>query len=182
MNGVELINGRRSVRKFTQEKVSRELLEEVVALARYAPSWKNYQIARYTFVSDEAMKEQLANSAVLGHAYNAGTLRKAAGVLVLSYVKGQSGKIDLEKEAYATSKQNSWEVFDAGIACQTFCLAAHEKGLGTCIFGIFDEDQVPKIVDLPKEEAVAALIAYGFPEGERQAPPRKEVKELARFV
>ena len=30
-------------------------------------------------------------------------------------------------------------MFDVGAACQTFCLAAWEQGLGTVIMGIFDE-------------------------------------------
>lgn len=40
MDAQTCILTRRSVRKFTDESVSRELLEKVVALAAYAPSWK----------------------------------------------------------------------------------------------------------------------------------------------
>jgi hypothetical protein len=35
---------------------------------------------------------------------------------------------------------------------------------------------------LPEEEAVAALIVYGYPEELPVAPPRKAVEEIARFI
>jgi Nitroreductase len=99
---------------------------------------------------------------------------------VLSFVQGKSGKIN---ESYVTSKANVWEVFDAGIACQTFCLAAHAKGVGTCIMGGIDEKSISKIVNLPEEETVAALIVYGYEDGEHASQtPRKDAEEIMRFV
>lgn len=99
---------------------------------------------------------------------------------MLSFVKGKSGKLD---DKYATSMENTWEVFDAGIACQTFCLAAHAKGVGTCIMGVIDEKSIARIVNLPEEETVAALIVYGYEDGKHAAPTqRKNVEEIMRFV
>ena len=47
MDAQRCILTRRSVRQFADRPVSRELLEKVVSLASYAPSWKNTQISRY---------------------------------------------------------------------------------------------------------------------------------------
>ncbi len=183
MDAIEMIKERRSVRKFKDEKVSRETMREIVDIARWAPSWANYQVARYTLVDDGTIIEKLASDGVKGFVYNVATLKNAKGVAVLSFVKGKSGKLDLEKEEYATSKANVWEVFDAGLACQTFCLAAHAKGVGTCIFGVIDDESTSKIVNLPEEETVAAIIVYGYEEGEHVKPtPRKKVDEILRFV
>jgi len=183
MNAISMIKERRSVRKFKNKKVVRKTMKEIVALGRWAPSWANFQVARYTLVDNEAIIEKLATDGVKGSTYNINTLKNAHGVAVLSFVKGKSGKLDPEKDDYATSKSNVWEVFDAGIACQTFCLAAHAKGVGTCIFGIIDDELISEIVGLPEEETVAALIVYGYEEGEHAAPtPRKEVDEILRFV
>jgi len=102
------------------------------------------------------------------------------GVLVLSYVKGKSGKLD--KDEYATSKDQDWEVFDAGLACQTFCLAAHEKGVGTTIMGVIDDEKISEIVSLPEDETVAALIVYGHPDESPVKTPRMAVEELTRFI
>lgn len=182
METIKAIKERRSVRKFKNEKVDREIMKEIVEIARWAPSWLNYQIARYTLVDDEVIIKELANKGVNGFVYNIDTLKNAKGVAVISFVKGKSGKLDLDEE-YSTSKANVWEVFDAGIACQTFCLAAHDKGIGTCIMGVIDEKSIAKIVNLPEEETVAALIVYGYEEGKHAAPnPRKNVEEIMRFA
>lgn len=63
MNTIDCIKSRRSVRKFTEEKVPHEVLEQLVELARWAPSWKNTQIARYVAVEDEALKNRIAEEA-----------------------------------------------------------------------------------------------------------------------
>ena len=188
MDAIEMIKERRSVRKFKNQKVDRETMKEIIELSRWAPSWANYQIARYTLVDDEATIVKLATDGVKEFVYNVNTLKNAKGVAVLSFVKGKSGrlapdKLDLVKGGLSASKANVWEAFDAGIACQTFCLAAHAKGVGTCIFGVIDEESISEIVNLPEEETVAALIVYGYEEGPHAKPtPRKEVGDILRFL
>lgn len=179
MNAIDMIKGRRSVRKYKAEKVSRELMTEIVELASWAPSWGNLQVARYTLVDNPEIIEQFAQNGMRGFAYNINTLKTAPGVAVLSFVKGKSGKV----EAYGyKTEANAWETFDAGIACQTFCLAAHEKGVGTCIFGLFDNEATAKLVNLPEDETIAALIVYGYEDGETAPVTRKDVTEIMRFV
>lgn len=180
MNAIEMIKERRSVRKYKAEKVDRKLMEEIIDITRWAPSWGNFQVARYTLIDNPETIKKLETDGVKGFTYNIGTLKNAKGVAVLSFVKGKSGK--LQADEYATSKASVWEVFDAGIACQTFCLAAHAKGVGTCIFGVIDDDAIAKIVNLPEEETVAALITYGYPDEETKPTPRKEAKDIMRFT
>ena len=181
MDAIEMIKERRSVRKFKSEKVDRKTMKEIVSVSRWAPSWANYQIARYTFVDDEETIKKLATDGVKGFVYNINTLKNANGVAVLSFVKGKSGKLDDYGDLEA-SNTHVWEAFDAGIACQTFCLAAHAMGVGTCIMGVIDEDSISEIIGLPEEETVAALIVYGYEDGHPPATPRKEVEDIMRFV
>ncbi len=182
MDAITMIKERRSVRKFKNEKVDRETMKEIISISRWAPSWANYQIARYTLVDDEATIKRLATDGVKGFVYNINTLKNAQGVAVLSFVKGKSGKLDDYRDLESLNA-HVWEVFDAGIACQTFCLAAHAKVVGTCIMGVIDEDSISEIIALPEDETVAAIIVYGYGEGEHPAPtPRKEVDEILRFV
>lgn len=180
MDAVKMIEERRSVRKYKNEKVDRETMKEIISLSRWAPSWKNLQIARYTLVDDDETIKKISEDGVHGFSYNMKTLSNAKGVAVLSFVKGLSGKLD--ENNYATSKTNAWESFDAGIACQTFCLAAHAKGVGTCIFGVIDDESIGKIVDLPENETVAALIVYGYEEGKTNVVGRKPVEDIVRFI
>ncbi len=181
MNAIEMIKERRSVRNYKDEKVSRELMREIVELSRWAPSWANFQVARYTLVDNDDMIRSIYERGVNGFAYNMNTLKNAQGVMVLSYVKGKSGTLGDDKAA--TSKGSQWEMFDAGISCQTFCLAAHAKGVGTCIFGIIDDAAISEIVGLPEGETVASIITYGFEDGTHAAPTqRHDVEKVLRIA
>ena len=183
---MDLITGikeRRSIRKFEDKKVPHEVIEEIVNVAAFAPSWKNTQIARYIVVEDREKIAALATEeCCLGFTYNCKTMAKAPALVLVTMVNGRSG---YEKDgSYTTPKGDRWEMFDAGIASQTFCLAAHEKGLGTVIMGIFDENRVAEIVVIPEGQQLAAIIPIGYPaEGvEVAAPPRKDASVLLSFV
>ncbi|MFI3242104.1 MAG: nitroreductase family protein [Alphaproteobacteria bacterium] len=180
MNAEELLKTRRSVRKYKNQKVNRGLMEEVIELTKWAPSWANFQIARYTLIDDEALIKRIAQEGVHGFAYNIKTLDNAKGVAILSFVKGKSGKLNATD--YATAQENSWEIFDAGIACQQFCLAAHAKGIGTCIFGVIDSAVLADIANLPETETVAAVITYGYPDEDPIPTPRKDLSEIMKFL
>lgn len=180
MNTTDCIKTRRSIRNYKEDQLPQEVIKEVVDVARFAPSWKNTQIARYYVVQDAAVKQKIAESCVMGFTYNTGTLTKAPALVVLAYVEKRSG---YERDgSCTTSKGSDWEMFDAGIAAQTFCLAAHEKGLGTCIMGIFDDAAVAEAISLPEGQKVGALIAIGYPADEPAAPVRKEVEQLVQFL
>lgn len=181
MEAIKCIKERRSIRKFKAEKVARDTINEIIAAVAYAPSWKNTQITRYIVVEDEAVKAKIADECVLGFAYNAKTIKGAPQLVVVTYVTGRSG---FEKDgSYTTSKEDRWENFDTGIAAQTFCLAAHDKGVGTVILGIFDDDKVKAAAGVPEGQKVAALIAMGYPDGDAPtAPKRKEADELVMYV
>ena len=180
MNAFDCIKTRRSIRNYKNEQIPQDVINEVVDIARFAPSWKNGQIARYYVVQSPELKQKIAESCVMGFTYNTGTLIKAPALVVVAYVQKRSG---YERDgSYTTSKESEWEMFDAGIATQTFCLAAHEKGLGTCIMGIFDDAAVAEAINLPEGQKVGALLALGYPAEEPAAPARKELEQLVQFL
>lgn len=180
MDAKELLIGRRSVRSFEQRPVEAPVLEEIVSTAKYAPSWKNTQTVRYTAVLDADMRNEIAEHCVMDFALNQRTIRNAPVLVIVTSIKGRSG---YERDgSFSTSKGEHWQSFDAGVAAQTFCLAAHLYGLGTVIMGIFDEEKLKERVGIPAEESVSAMIAIGYPEAVPHAPKRKETRELLRIV
>ena len=95
-------------------------------------------------------------------------------------MKGRSG---FERDgSYSTKKEDRWQMFDVGAACQTFCLAAHEAGLGTVIMGIFDEDGITQLLDIPDSQELAALIAIGYPADAPAMPKRKSTEDLLTYL
>ena len=116
MEALECIKTRRSVRKFTEEAVSREQMAEVVAAAAYAPSWKNTQTARYNFVTDKEKIARLASDCMMDFAYNQKTASHAPALVILTTITGRSG---FERDgSFSTSKGTHWQSFDAGIAAE----------------------------------------------------------------
>lgn len=181
MELTQVIKERRSIRKFEEKKIPHELMEEIVEVARFAPSWKNTQIVRYNVVEDEEIKAKLASpECTFNFTFNAKTILGAAALVVLTYVKGRSG-FDRDG-SFSTPKEDRWQNFDSGIAAQTFCLAAKERGLGTVILGYFDEDEIAKVMEIPEGQGVGALIAIGYPAEEPAPVPRKEVADLLKFI
>ena len=181
MDLIQGIKERRSVRKFKDTPIPREIIREIVEIASYAPSWKNTQTARYIVVDDRKLLEKIASEeCLMGFAHNVTIIAKAPALVIQTIVKGRSG---YEKDgSFSTSKEDKWEVFDAGIAAQTFCLGAHAKGLGTVIMGIFDEKKIGEIIELPQGQQIAALIAIGYPDEKPKAPARKTPEELLTFL
>ncbi len=178
MTAKECILGRRSIRKFKADPVSHDLLQQIVETASYAPSWKNTQITRYIAV-EGALKEKIAKEGTSIWPGN-GTIISSAPVLIaVTVIKNRSG---YERDgSYSTPRGDGWQMYDAGIASQTFCLAAHEQGLGTVILGLFDQAVVEKLLALPEGRELVALIPIGYPDEEPGAPKRKTVGELLTY-
>ena len=180
MDAVECIKTRRSIRAYKDEDISKDTIKEIIDVARMAPTWKNSQTIRYVVVEDKAVKEKIANEATLGFEHNKGIINKCNKLVVVVQINKRCG---YERDgSFSTSKGTGWEMFDAGIAAQTFCLAAHEKGVGSVILGIFDDDKVGEIIGLEEGKTVATLIPIGYPEAEVTPTPRKEVDDLLSFI
>ncbi len=57
------------------------------------------------------------------------------------------------------------------------------RGWNLCIFGVIDDATISEIVGLPDAETVAAIITYGFEEGNHAAPTqRHSVEEIMRVA
>ncbi len=180
METIKCIEQRRTIRRFTEKPIEDSVIEKIIEAASYAPSWKNTQITRYTVIKNKEIKNKIAKDGVLGFDWNADNINSSQALVVVSYKKGICG---FEPDgSYTTSKGEGWQMFDAGIATQTFCLAAWEQGIGSVIMGIFDEEAVAKEINLPQDETVAALIGIGYPDQNPQTPPKKTVSELLRLV
>ena len=115
MDAQTCILTRRSVRKFTDEPVSRELLEKVVALAAYAPSWKNTQISRYLAIEDPAVQNTIAEEYCLAGANNPNIIKGAPLLVAQTFVKDRCGYN--RDGTFTTDREDGWQYYDCGIAC-----------------------------------------------------------------
>lgn len=179
MTAKECILGRRSIRKFKSDAVDHELLKQIIETASYAPSWKHTQIARYIAV-EGALKDKIAEEGTQMFPNNGAIIKNAPMLIAVTVIKNRSG---YERDgSFSTDRGDGWQMYDAGVASQTFCLAAYEAGLGSVIMGIFDRAVVTDLLQIPEDRELVALIPIGYPDEEPVAPRRKPVDELVSFL
>ena len=180
MEFTEVIKGRRSIRKYADKPVTKEEIEKIIELARFAPTWKNSQTARYHVILNQELKNRIAEEGTCNFSKNKLNIQSASGLVILTTVDGIAG---YEKDGtFTTSKGTHWQSFDAGIACQTFCLTAYDRGISTLIMGIYDEEKIRNILNLPENESISALIAVGYADEAPNAPRRKELSEIMEVI
>lgn len=175
MNTQECIRTRRSIRKFKPDAIDHSIIEEIVADASYAPSWKHTQTVRYYVVEGE-LKDKIADEATTIWPGNGAIIKQAPVLVCIVSIDKRSG---YERDgSYSTPKGDGWSMFDAGVAAQTLALAAHDRGIGSVIMGLYDEDTLASILDLEEGRSISSIIPLGYPDIDPEAPKRKEVSEL----
>ncbi len=168
MDIYEVLQDRRSVRKYAPDPVSPEKLTRILDAARIAPSWSNKQCWKFIIVSDPEKKKQLAASMPSDNPALKAVRDTAPVVLVLCADPEASGKQD-GKDYY---------LLDAGLAMQQLMLAAHAEGLGTCWIALFDEEKARPVCAVPPEYRVVALTPLGVPEKQPGERPRQKLEEM----
>ena len=167
---MDIIKGRRSIRKYQNEEIPEVSLNRILEAVRWAPSWANTQCWEVIVVKDPGIKEQLRDTLIKNPATKA--MVQAPVVLVLCAKLKSSG---FYKEK-AETKFGDWFMYDLGIANQNICLTACSLGLGTVIVGLFDHDKVKGILDVPDAYEVVTMIPLGYPAKSPEAPKRREMK------
>jgi len=173
---MEIVKGRRSIRKFQDREISEEQLNTILEAIRWSPTWGNTQCWEAIVIKDLAIKQKIRGTlAPRNHALVA--VEKAPVVIALCAKLGGSGY----KKAEIVTKFGDWFMFDLGIATQTLCLTAHYLNLGTVIVGLFDHDKAKEILRVPDGYEVVALVPLGYPRIDPKVRPRKEIAEFVHY-
>jgi nitroreductase len=173
---MNIIRGRRSIRRFQDKPIPEEDLQGILDAVRWSPSWNNTQCWEIIVVKNTEMKGRLnevlspANPAKKG-------LPDAPVVLALCGKAKSSGYYGGE----ASTKLGDWLMFDLGLATQSLCLAAHNLGLGTVIVGALDHDKAKDLLGVGEGYELVALIPLGYPAKDSAAPKRREVSEFTHY-
>jgi nitroreductase len=150
MNVLEAIRMRRSVRAYASKPIPPDVLDRLRQALRFAPSACNLQPWRFIFVFDPQVRQRLAQAAQ-------DQLFIANAPLI---VVG----CGLPQQAYQTmgGSGNSVDI-DVAIALDHLTLAAVAEGLGTCWIGAFNERETKKLLCVPRQAKVVALMPVGYP-------------------
>lgn len=173
----EVIQKRRSIRRYKDQEVSQENIEEILNAARCGESWKNSQCARYHIVKSKDMLKTFKETCL--PEFNQNNCANAPVLIVTTFVKDRSG---FEKNGSPNNElQNGWGIYDAGLNNQNLILKATELGLGTLVMGIRDEKAIRNLLNIPATEVIISVIAVGYPDIDPQMPQRKTNEEIAKY-
>ncbi len=152
MNISELILTCRSYRRFSEKyKIDKELLKELVSLARLSASFANLQPLKYILCCNSKMNEDIFPT-----------------IAWAGYLKDWSGPEKEERpSAYIVvlgdkSIKDSFST-DSGIAAQSILLGAVEKGLGGCMLDSINREVLRKCLKIPEQYEIVMVIALGKP-------------------
>jgi len=170
---LNIIQTRRSVRKFESKGVPDELIDLVLEKSGYSPSWANTQCWQVVVVRKNSLKKELSG---IVSPKNPATRAVSDAPVVLA-ICGQMGVSGFYKNQ-VTTKFQDWMLFDLGIFSQTLSLSAHALGLGSVIVGLFDHDKAGRILKVPEKIEVVTLIPVGYPSKIPKPPKRKSLSEF----
>ncbi|MBF6176701.1 nitroreductase family protein [Nocardia blacklockiae] len=165
----ETIRALRSVRHFLPTAVPRATVEEMVEAARWTGSARNRQPWRFVAVTDPGVRRELSQCGNFA-------LHLADAPLVVVLLSQDNGFADTE--------------FDMGRVAQSLCLAAHERGLGSCLTTFHPQDNVRRAAELLSTASgwlPRHAVALGYPAPDRAAPTaiprgRLPVDELLTWI
>ena len=170
MKTIECIYGRRSVRKYKNDSISKSDITEVLNAAIQAPSAGNVQDWEFLIIQKTEVKKQLQGAA-LGQEF----VSEAPIIIVVC------SDLDRIKNAYGERGKNLYSIQDTAAAIQNLMLAACDKGIGTCWVGAFSEENVKKILDLPANIRPVAMITMGYPNDISNKSKRKNLDSVIHW-
>ena len=165
MDVAQAIRERRSIRRYRSDPVPEEKLNKILEAARLAPSAHNAQDWKFIVVRNAEIREKISIAADQ-------SFIAEAPVVIAAVALNPEAVMSCEVPAYAV---------DLAIAVEHIVLQATAEGLGTCWIGAFDQEEVKRVLNVPLEFKVVALLPVGFPAEIPAARPRKKITEIVTF-
>ena len=155
MESFDAILARRSIRKFKDTPVEREIIEQLLEAADAAPSACNRRPVKFYAITNADKLEEISSS---------GSFTKMKAPLVIVVVGNLKKALPLHLADY-------W-IHDAAAATQNVLIKATTLGLGSCWCGVHPQKsvmaKVSKILGLGKKEIPFSIIKLGYPNETRE--------------
>ena len=160
---IDIIKNRRTVRKYTEQDIPEELLNELLEVAVRASNTGNMQLYSVVVTRDQSNKEKLAPA----H-FNQPMITTAP--VVLTFCADANRFVKWAEQRKAEAGFDNLQTFiastiDAMLFAQAFCDAAEEKGLGICYLGTtaYNADKIIEALSLPRLVVPIVTVTVGYP-------------------
>jgi nitroreductase len=198
MNLWEALEKRRSIRKYKDTPVSKEVLLKLVDAAKLAPNNANVQPWEFVFITDadmvskvnehikttmteywsKARVEELPEEKlkkIIASTTNFGPVP----VYLLVCINTSAGRM---REEYM-KWNDMWNHYSTAAALSNLMLAAVEEGLGTCWLGVpsWNPDKLKEDLAIPDNIQIITVTPIGYPDEDPAPRPRKTAEEISHF-
>lgn len=170
MDVFECIRTRRSIRKFKDKQVPWDNIVTIMQSGKYAPSAGNLQNWKFIVVKNDAKRKAIAK-ACLDQEW-----MEVAPIYIV--VLGEPEKAE---RYYGTRGRRLYTIQGVAAAIENMLLTAHSLGLGACWVGAFDEDEIRRILSLPEQADVHAVIPIGYADEKPEMPPKYRIEHMMFF-
>lgn len=157
MDFTEVIEKRRSIRRYKSDPIADDLIEKILASTRIAPSAGNRQPYHFIVVSDLEKRKALE-------------LREWAAEAPVIIVGCTDPTIS-----------PTWHLVDFAIAFEHIVLAATNLGLGTCWMGRLENETIKKALNISDNIKVVAVTPLGYPAEKPEPKMRKPLSEMVHY-
>lgn len=156
---------RRSIRKYKNIPVEKEIIDELLKVAIIAPTGHNARACEFIVFENEKEVKKLIG------------IKKAGANFLETAQAGIAVVVNCDKAV-------TW-IEDGSVAAYTIQLKAHEMGLGSCWLQLRDrfspndepsDELFAKIVGLPKNYRVLCFIALGYADEEKPSYTEKDIE------
>lgn len=156
---------RRSVRKYTEENISEEILDALLVSAMQAPSACNQQPWEFIVIDDKELLITLSTMSPSATLLN--KANKAIAVIMTE-----------------TTSSPGMREQDCGAATQNILLEATNQNIGSCWIGVYPlEDRqsfAKKVLNVTGNKNVFCLISLGYPQDEKEIKLRYDKTRVIR--
>jgi nitroreductase len=161
MSLVDVVLGRRSIRRYEQKEIPKDILSKILEAGRQAPSAANRQPWHFIVVDNLEAKNVLSKG------------------MFNRFIK--DAPVTIVGCAHRDLIAGKWAVISTTIALQNMVIAAWALGVGSCWIGDFNEEKVKKLLDIPEKWNIVALVSFGYPAEKPQPRNKKSVEEIVSF-
>ena len=173
----ETIKGRRSIRRYKDKDIPDSVIEELLNLARYAPSSMNGQPWYFIVVREDKTKKQLVETknkycSIEKQIYKADFLQNAPVVIVVCVDKQRSYDRGIENGVLATAN---------------VMLGAYSRGLGSVYMSAYRADEpkiseeIKQILKIPENCDPITIIPLGYTDEISEPKELQLLEELIHY-
>lgn len=197
MELLEVIQNRRSIRKFKPDEVPEEYINQLIEAGRLAPSGTNLQPARYIVIKSEEARTKLkdctplpfvsAAPAIIACCVDTNSITstgermkelKDAQAFVDTPLNNTDENYNKGKQSIDNASLKAYLNLNVAIAIDHITLRATDLGLGSCWVMMFDKEKVKALLNLEDRYDVLALLPIGYPDQAPKQRPRLDYNEV----